>query len=76
MAGENSSSLSVLNLNKPFSCIYKLKVYTYFFVIIILLIPIVHYCRVTMKGIIWRHITILDFKRLVAYIIFLATDAP
>ena len=30
----------------------------------------------TLIGAIWRHITILDVKKLAAYIIFLDTEAP
>ena len=47
----------------------------YFFLIIIfLLILILSWCRVTLVGAIGRHITILNFKRLAAYIIFLDTE--
>ena len=48
----------------------------YFFLIIILLLSLIlSWYRVTVMGAIGRHITILDFKWLVTYIIFLDTEA-
>ena len=45
-----------------------------FLIIIFLLILIFCLCRVTLVGAIGRHITIFDFKRLIAYIISLDTE--
>ena len=42
----------------------------FFIIIIFLLILVLSWCRVTFVGAIGRHITILDFKRLAAYIMF------
>ena len=61
-----------------FSCPYELDAYDlagvhlcYHFVFIFIL----SWCRVTLMGAIGRHITILDFKRFAANIIFLDTKA-
>ena len=43
----------------------------FFLIIIFLLIFVLSWCRVKFVGAIGRHITILDFKRFAAYIIFL-----
>ena len=49
----------------------------YFFLIIIFfLILILTWCRVTLVGTIGCHITILEFKGLAGYYIFLDTEAP
>ena len=47
-----------------------------FLIINFLLILILSWCRVTLVGAIKRHITILYFKGLAAYIIFLDTKTP
>ena len=47
----------------------------FFFIIIFILILILSCCRVTLVGAIRRHITILYFKQLAAYNIFLDTEA-
>ena len=45
-------------------------------IIIFVVILVLSLCRVTFVGAIGRHIIILDFKRLAAYIIFFDTEAP
>ena len=47
----------------------------FFLIIIFFLFLKLRWCRVTFVGNIERHITILDFKRLGAYIIFVDTEA-
>ena len=48
----------------------------FFLIIIFVLILVLSWCRVTFVGAIGRPITILDLKRLAAYIIFFDTEAP
>ena len=50
--------------------------WAYVFLIIIFIFGLIlSWCRVTLVGAIRRHITILNFKRLAAYIMFLHTKA-
>ena len=79
MACEHSLFLLVASLKMMFSCLFYLMLMTwrpYFFLIIIFLfILILSWCQVTLVNDIGRHIIIIYFKRLAAYIIFLDTEA-
>ena len=52
------------------------RAYFFLIIIIILLSLVLSKCRVTSVGAIRRYITILNFKRLAAYIIFINTEVP